>query len=353
LERLLLDHAPLLVRHLSTSPNDPMWNDNIPKVVDAWNWARAESWLATVNDEERVARGEQRVHELIQSKGRLLAELSAWKAWLWFFSRSTDTDLAYLKAWQKAVAKMGKGTSKYIARYQRDAQELLDKCRSVVPAWVMPLFRVYDTVNPTPGMFDVVIVDEASQCGPDALLLLYLAKKIIVVGDDKQISPDAVGIPQADVHQLMARHLGEIPLQQMFGTETSLFAHADMRIGKGQVVLREHFRCVPEIIRFNNDQFYTTHPLIPLRQAPPDRLRPIVCMHCDDGYVEGGSTQRINRREAQGIVEAIATCCSDPHYEDKTFGVISLLGEHQAKLIPDYSRNPAVFLMRSPVPPRK
>lgn len=42
----------------------------------------------------------------------------------------------------------------------------------------MPLYRVFESVKPAPGIFDVVIVDEASQCGPDSLILFYLAKKI-------------------------------------------------------------------------------------------------------------------------------------------------------------------------------
>ena len=53
-------------------------------------------------------------------------------------------------------------------------------------------------------MFDVVIVDEASQAGPEALFLTFIAKKIIIVGDDKQIEPDAVGIQLDKVEALAA-----------------------------------------------------------------------------------------------------------------------------------------------------
>ena len=51
-------------------------------------------------------------------------------------------------------------------------------------------------------IFDVVIVDEASQCGFEGIPLYYLAKKILVVGDDKQITPEAVGIPLDIVNRL-------------------------------------------------------------------------------------------------------------------------------------------------------
>jgi hypothetical protein len=46
-------------------------------------------------------------------------------------------------------------------------------------------------------------VDEPSQCGVEALPLVYLGKKILIVGDEKLISPDAVGLPRDAVHRLM------------------------------------------------------------------------------------------------------------------------------------------------------
>jgi len=69
----------------------------------------------------------------------------------------------------------------------------------------MPFYRLAETVEAKPEAFDVVIADEASQSGPDTLALLYLAKQIIVVGDDQQISPEAVGVVRADVDLLSER----------------------------------------------------------------------------------------------------------------------------------------------------
>src|SRR5262249_27855470 len=140
---------------------------------------------------------------------RLQAELSAAKAWEHSFSptRMTDSRRQHLVAWQQAMKRVGKGTGKYTAKHLRDAQTHLEGCRDAIPAWVMPLHRLYDTVVPRPEMFDVVIVDEASQCGADALVLFYLAKKIIIVGDDQQISPESVGVDREAVHRLIARHL--------------------------------------------------------------------------------------------------------------------------------------------------
>ena len=57
------------------------------------------------------------------------------------------------------------------------------------------------------GLFDIVIIDEASQASVDALALLLLAKQIIVVGDDKQNSPEAVGVPEESIARLARRAL--------------------------------------------------------------------------------------------------------------------------------------------------
>ncbi|WP_236060137.1 hypothetical protein [Actinacidiphila acididurans] len=59
-----------------------------------------------------------------------------------------------------------------------------------MPAWVMPVSQVAEMVQPKRNTVDVVIVDEASQAGMDALFLLWLAPRVVVVGgDDKQCAP--------------------------------------------------------------------------------------------------------------------------------------------------------------------
>jgi len=196
----------------------------------------------------------------------------------------------------------------------------------------MPFYRVVETIPPEPGAFDVVIVDEASQSGPDALFLHYLGKKCIIVGDDQQISPDFVGIDQDKVQLLIRRYLDDFDLKNTFDVGFSLFDHADIRYG-GRIVLREHFRCMPEIIRFSNDLCYSANPLVSLRQYPPQRPEPIVVCHVPNGFREGGSQAARNLPEAEALVEAVVRSCGDPANRGKTMGVISLQGEYQARVI--------------------
>ena len=134
--------------------------------------------------------------------------------------------------------------------------------------------------------------------------LTFLAKKIIIVGDEQQISPQAVGVPQDQAHALIEEYLYDFAHGYSFAFDSSLFDHAKRRFNN-RIVLREHFRCMPEIIRFSNDLCYDSTPLIPLRQYPPNRLEPLIVRHVAEGFREGTSSKAINCPEAEALVAAI------------------------------------------------
>jgi len=209
----------------------------------------------------------------------------------------------------------------------------MKECRSAIPAWIMPVYRVAESVRPGADAFDVVIVDEASQSGPEALFLYYLGKQIVVVGDDKQISPDSVGIPRDDVELLRQRYIADLPHNDAMGVDNSFFDQAEIRYG-GRIRLREHFRCMPEIIQFSNNLCYRAEPLVPLRHYGSGRLSPVISpYHVPDGYQKGRTPRVVNPPEAEAIVSEIKKSCESSAYDGKSMGVISLLGQHQARLI--------------------
>jgi superfamily I DNA and/or RNA helicase len=236
-------------------------------------------------------------------------------------------------AWMQAIRKIGKGTGKYAERHRATAREELQKCQGAIPAWVMPMHRVVENVKAIPEQFDVAIIDEASQSGPEALILNYIARKVVVVGDDKQIRPQNVGVDRDQVDQLRRTHLSDIEHNQSFDLDSSYFSQAELRF-QNQIRLKEHFRCMPEIILFSNNYFYSSDPLVPLRQFGGSRLMPVVkAEHVDGGFVSGRGTHRVNEPEAKRLVELIAECCEDPAYDDKSMGVICLTGGEQEQLI--------------------
>ena len=325
---------PVLMQEMKNSSEDPQWNERIPKIRDAWHWAQAKYWLEKYTAEDdlpALMRREKQIEKKIRDN---IAELAALRAWTYFYERLEDSHRRHMIAWQQAMRRLGRGTSRYVHRYRRDAQRSLDECLHAVPSWVMPLNRVWDTVSPSPGMFDVIIVDEASQCGYEAIPLFYLGKKVLVVGDDKQISPEAVGITREDVHRLMDDLIKDFEFKSSFSVESSLFDQSRLRFGTNRITLREHFRCMPEIIAFSNNLCYSDTPLIPLRQYGPDRLMPpIENFFISGGYREGNGNKVINPPEAVAVVKHITDLCSRKEYKDKTMGVVVLQGEEQANLI--------------------
>ncbi|MGE3296153.1 MAG: AAA domain-containing protein [Porticoccaceae bacterium] len=329
LRRLL----PQFTQSLEQNYNEPYWEARVQHIGDAWHWAQARYWIQDYIRHEDVPALGKRAKQIEDEIDGIIAKLAAIRAWSFCFSRLKEDHLRHMEAWQQSMRWLGMGTGRHAPHHRREAQGHLNECREAVPAWVMPLHRVWDTVHPGPGMFDVIIVDEASQCGFEALPLFYLGKKILIVGDDKQISPDAVGLPRDSVHRLMEEFLHDFRFKSSFDIESSLFDHGKLRYGTRRITLREHFRCMPEIIRFSNDLCYSDTRLIPLRQYGPNRLPPLEHVFVSGGYREGSNNRTINRPEAEAIVERIAEMCSDRRYDGKTMGVVVLQGEAQAALI--------------------
>ncbi len=325
---------PALVASVLASRHDSSWDARMADFVGAWNWSRACSWLTWHSDAQIESSIRQQIEDSQQRIRQGLRELGACKAWEFVLSRLKPEQREHLMAWRLAVKKIGKGTGKYATQYRKEARYHLDYCRGAIPAWVMPIYRVAETTKPAPDLFDVAIIDEASQSGPEALFLQYIARKVVVVGDDQQISPESVGLDRSAVDALRQRYITDLPHWDAMGVDNSFFDQAQIRFA-GRIRLREHFRCMPEIIQFSNNLCYQAEPLVPLRQYGSQRLPPVLTRHVLDGYAKGSGDRVVNQPEADAIVDQIAKCLADPAYEGKSFGVICLQGNAQANLIRD------------------
>lgn len=324
--------APILAEELESTSSDEVWIQRAKEWESAWSWRQAHQWLSKFSRDHDRTQLEAEYLRLQTEMQKTVVGLAAEKAWENCLQNLTEHHRTNLIAWATTMKRIGKGTGKRAPMLRRQAQSYMDNCKQAIPAWIMPLHRVFETVRPEPDAFDVAIIDEASQTGPEGMIIQYLAKQCIVVGDAEQISPEAVGTDQTAVDSLIKRHLADIPFKDLYSPEVSFFHHAAMRFA-GRVVLREHFRCMPEIIQFSNDLCYQATPLKPLRQYPPDRLEPIIVRHVTNGFREGSPGRTVNRPEADALVDCLLQFCSQRQYRGKTMGVISLLGEEQARAI--------------------
>ena len=312
--------------------------DHINQVLTAMHWQHANTqikYLLQEDSEKIICETIAKTEDEIQDLTRVL---SAFKAWLHLLERLEDKQSLkrHLNAWKLAVKKIGKtGRGKKALKFRKEAQEQMENCKEAIPCWIMPLYKVAESFIPRPKMFDYIIVDEASQLGPDAIFLLYLTKKIIIVGDDKQTSPEYVGIKLDTVKAIISKHLQNIPFDNYYGTEFSFFDFASIFCHAGLITLREHFRCMPEIIEFSNRNFYEPDgkQLYPLKQYSANRLEPLKTTHCPDGYIEGRSSHIHNLPEAEAIVSQVGACLNDQRYDGKSIGIICLQGRTQSELL--------------------
>ncbi len=261
---------------------------------------------------------------------RLFHDIVRLRTLLTLKARITRKVDAALQMFLVAIRKIGKGTGKSASRLRRDAREAMESSYAAVPCWIMPTWRISESLPPTLSSFDLVIFDEASQSDISALTAILRAKKVLIVGDDKQVSPTAAFIEEQKLRSLRMHYLDGQPFGALMLPGNSLYELALACYPGRRIMLKEHFRCVESIIRFSF-QFYTDE-IVPVRvPKASERLSPPLV----DVYLPHGRKDKSNRNlaEAEAIVEEVARIVADPKMAGRTVGVISLIGAKQALLI--------------------
>lgn len=139
---------------------------------------------------------------------------------------------------------------------RREALRKLDAGGLVValPLWIGTLADIDDLLPAHPGLFDLVILDEASQIDQRyAAPALLRARRAVVVGDPRQLRHVSF-VADVDLDAALAQHdVGHLA-DRLDVRRLSAF---DAAAGRAPVVLLdEHFRSVPHLIGFSLDRFY-------------------------------------------------------------------------------------------------
>ena len=123
-----------------------------------------------------------------------------------------------------------------------------------LPCWAVTNLSISGRIPLAPGIFDLLVIDEASQCDiPSCIPLLYRAKQAVVIGDPLQL-PQITQIAQSDESHFLRRN-------QVDGMENNHLRYSDKSMydaarrvtpQAGCTFLSSHYRCHPEIIQFAN-----------------------------------------------------------------------------------------------------
>lgn len=299
---------------------------------EAWNWRCAVIFLEKIEGHHRLRELFSQRKPLTSALARTYQELVAEKTWLGVFHNSPPAIRQALQKYLNSIQAMGAGTGIRAIRHRRSAREAMLSAYRAVPCWVMPEWRICETIPPELGLFDLVIIDEASQSDIWALPALLRGEKLLVVGDHKQVSPSAIGVPEEKIKELRDRFLVDQPFGSEMTPDRSIYDLARVVFAGSSVMLREHFRCVPAIIEYSNREFYEGD-IKPLRLPHAiERLDPpLIDVFVKGGYRDGD----VNAPEAKAIVDEIESILGNPEMDGRSIGVVTLLGTKQAAHIHD------------------
>lgn len=162
-------------------------------------------------------------------------------------------------------------------------------------------------------VFDYVIMDEASQVDiKTGALALSCATHAVIVGDDKQL-PNVVGQEEATALRAIQE---TYQVEESYNAITHSFLKSCLEIFRDAPVtlLREHYRCHPQIIEFCNRKFYDRELVAMTADENEEKVLEVV-------YTGKGNYARghLNQREIDVIKEEVMPQFS----ENESVGIIT------------------------------
>lgn len=155
-------------------------------------------------------------------------------------------------------------------------------------------------------LFDYVIMDEASQVSIETgVLALTCAKNAVIVGDTKQLPNVVKEEDRQKYNEIEEKLMGigtEIPVPPAYNCAQNSFLSSVIQVLSNvpSTLLREHYRCHPDIINFCNQKFYNGELLIMTQKKDSDV--PLSMITSSEGKHE---IDKYNQREIDIITHEI------------------------------------------------
>jgi hypothetical protein len=206
----------------------------------------------------------------------------------------------------------------------------LQQILAFLPVWVVTNLSAKHSFPLKNNLFDLLIIDEASQCDiVSALPLFYRAKHVVIIGDPHQLSHISLLTETQDRQLALSRTLSEDWFTDLSYTNHSLYDLAARIAHDHQeqpVLLNEHYRCHPDIISFSNDHYYDRKLTIAtdekrLLQHPSISTRILWC------HVKGTTVHTkspYNEEEAEKVTEEILKILGQTPKLSASVGVVTL-----------------------------
>ncbi|MFH1509511.1 MAG: AAA domain-containing protein [bacterium] len=129
----------------------------------------------------------------------------------------------------------------------------------LIPTWVMELDDASRLIPLDPNIFDIVILDEASECNiAYTLPSMFRGKKVIFVGDSEQMKDGTTRFKSNKFFDELAKKYNipdELKIKATGDAVQSVLDISELR-GTQMISLRYHYRSPRELIGFSNKYFY-------------------------------------------------------------------------------------------------
>jgi superfamily I DNA and/or RNA helicase len=215
-----------------------------------------------------------------------------------------------------------------IAYYDDWKDDILDnlfqKIKEVMGIFVTTNLSTRYNIPNRPGLFDFVIIDEASQNDIASVLpLLFRAKHAIIIGDPNQLRhishlKDRMVEKFAEESQLGSSlidyHYTKVSAYDLSATAFQEYTE------KSPFVLKNHYRCHHDIIQFSNREFYNSK-LFPKTYLDKDisPVKPGITWR----NIPGKYSDRENREEAKAIIHFIDELFRNGLKKNVSIGIIT------------------------------
>lgn len=185
----------------------------------------------------------------------------------------------------------------------------------VVPLWIGTLDEIEAVLPAAPALFDLVILDEASQISQlSALPGLARARKAMVVGDSRQLRHVSFVSQDAMERAAAANDLSAALASRLDDRANSAF---DAATAVAPVFeLTEHFRSAPHIIGFSDRTFYQGR-LQLMTQHPRNEARDAIDVITVDGALD---REGVSTAEVESVIRLVRRLVAKG---DQSIGVVS------------------------------
>ncbi|QWK19997.1 MAG: RAP domain-containing protein [Hydrogenobacter thermophilus] len=212
---------------------------------------------------------------------------------------------------------------KKIAEIQKNIN--WDKILDIYPVWISEIRHINEILPMKANIFDLVVVDEASQVNlAEIIPVFYRGKKICIVGDHKQLSLVSTGLTfrlsknldrltweKYKPSNLSYEKANKKKLTVTTSSILDFIRSEENGLFIREVMLDEHFRSLPKLARFTNEKFYEGKLKIMTETPDKEFINPFFPIK-----VDGKRDRKSVLKEVDEVVNIIRSIVESREYKD-------------------------------------